>query len=135
MAENIDIPDCFVVDASFVLAFLLSDEKAAKVDKVFINYQQGKVKLVSSTILGFEVLNALRAAVLTKRITQNLSLKLAQNFLDLHIDLQEPILKEIFLIAFKYGVSVYDAAYIHLSKNRHLPLLSLDKSIQKALLA
>ena len=37
-----------VVDASFILAFLLPDEKVDQVDKIFDLYEVGKINFIST---------------------------------------------------------------------------------------
>ena len=55
-----DINGEVVVDASFILAFLLPDERVEQVDEIFYLYETGKITLFSTKLLPFEILNGLR---------------------------------------------------------------------------
>ncbi|KKR32021.1 MAG: hypothetical protein UT63_C0054G0008 [Candidatus Gottesmanbacteria bacterium GW2011_GWC2_39_8] len=127
MAENID---SFVIDASFILAFLLPDEKTSKVDKIFSEYKDGKIKLLSTELLPFEVLNGLKSALLRKRIKRKEALVLVNAFVNLDITLEKIDIVEVFDIRAK-KLSFYDASYLYLSKINRFKLLSLDKYLIK----
>ena len=43
------------------------------------------------------------------------------------------LMEEAFTIAFNFGISAYDAAYVALSRRVNAPLLTLDKKLIKAL--
>jgi predicted nucleic acid-binding protein len=131
MAENINKD--YVVDASFILAFLLPDEHAPEVDQKFELYSKKLARFTSTYLLPFEVLNALKSAVLRKRIDIKLATKLASVFLAYKIRLIEIEPYKAFLIALKHNISVYDASYTHLAKVSNLPLLTQDKSMKEAL--
>ena len=123
----------FVVDASFVLGFLLPDERRDLIDSVFINYKEGKIKLISSPLLSFEVGNGLRSAFLSKRLTKDgvkENIKLYQGFdiKETSVDLVKTI-----EISLKHNLSFYDAGYVYIAKKEKAKLLSLDKKLQNLL--
>lgn len=126
--------ETFVVDASFVLAYLLPDERAKKVDVVFERYAKGEIKLISSQLLLFEVLNGLRSAVLQKRLEQKRALILAKAFLDLEIKVEEENFEAVFKLALKRKVTVYDAGYLWLALKKKVKLLSLDRSLRDGII-
>ncbi|MBM3209521.1 type II toxin-antitoxin system VapC family toxin [Candidatus Shapirobacteria bacterium] len=128
MAEN---TNQFVVDASFVLAYLLPDEESASVDKVFRRYAAGEVNLSSSELLPFEVLNGLRTAVLQKRVDERIARKLEQAFLALEINLEPTDFGKCFALALKKNLTLYDASYLLLSQEKKTKLLTIDKNLQK----
>lgn len=127
MDENIDL----VIDASFVLSFLLPDEQTAFVLKTFKDYHAGDIKLISSPLLPFEVLNGLKAAYLRKRLTTALVTELADTFFNLRIAEKAVDHKLALRESLKHNISYYDAAYLALAKSQHLPLYTLDKTLQK----
>jgi len=108
----------FVVDASFVLAYLLPDEKAGLTDEFFGRYANGEIKLVSCPLLPFEVLNGLRAAVLKKRLGAEVAEKLGQAFLALEIELEPIDFADCFTLALNKKLSVYDASYLLLGQEK-----------------
>ena len=67
MEEN--IKEVFVIDASYLLAFLLN-ENNYEVNKLMEKYQAKQINLISTFLFKFEVSNALKTAVLRKRINK-----------------------------------------------------------------
>lgn len=125
------IKKIYVVDASFVLAFLLPDERAQKVDSFFDDYANGKIQLVSLPLLHYEVLNGLRSAVLSKRLFPKRALDLAQAYFELKIRLENVNFLSVLKNAFRFNLSVYDASYLVLSSQKHFGLLSMDEKLKK----
>lgn len=122
-----------VVDASFVLGFLLPDERKDLVDDVFIDYKEGKITLVSSPLLEFEVGNGLRSAYLSKRLTaedvkENIAFYQGLNIKKIGVDLIKTA-----EISLKYNFSYYDAGYVYVAKKEKAKLLSLDRKLQNLL--
>lgn len=134
MEESIDellTYDNLVVDASFVLAFLLPDETTGFVNELFLRLTETKTNLVSSYLLSFEVLNSLRSAYLTKRISKNLAFTLAKEFLRLGVKEEEVEPQKVLKISFGKNITYYDATYVYLSFSFSSPLLSLDNKLTK----
>lgn len=129
MAENIS--KGYIVDASFVLAFLLPDEYAKNVDRKFELYSQNKIHFMSTYLLPFEVLNGLKIAVLRKRLNKKLATSLASNFFYFKIKLIKIDLKKSFLLALKRGLTIYDASYLYLTKSKNASLLTQDKRLEQ----
>lgn len=121
--------DCFVVDSSFVLSFLLPDERQEKVDAVFNKLQAGELSLVSTELLPFEVLNGLKMAAVRQRINLSQAAKLGGLFLDLPITLLKIDWPQCFRLAWQKKLTVYDAGYLLLSRSKRLNLLSFDKDL------
>lgn len=119
-----------VVDASFVLAYLLPDEATARVDELFEDYQAGKLSLVSSPLLPFEVLNGLIGAIKTKRLKQTKAIKLGKAFLQLPIEYEELDYVEVFKLALAKNLTVYDASYLLVAKTIGATLLTFDKQLK-----
>lgn len=119
-----------VIDASFVLDFLLPDEQTARVLDIFEDYKKKDVSFVSSPILQFEVTNSLKYAVGSKRITKQDASKILLIFLDLRIEFIEVDIKECLELSFERDLSVYDASYLYLSQKYDVPLLTLDKKLK-----
>lgn len=122
----------YTADASFVLAFLLPDEKKKSIDEYFKRFIEGKISLMSSAILPFEVLNGLKTAVLQKRLDEKTALVLAKAFLNLEIETKEVDFTNCLKIACKQNITVYDASYVYLSQAAKAPLLSLDKKLSRS---
>ena len=124
----------YVLDASYILNYLLPDEQWEAVMGFFQKHNERKINLISSTLLLFEVANSLRYAVKTKRINQEFAHKLLLRLTDLSIKLIEIDIHKALDLAFEHNISVYDAAYIALARQEKLPLLTLDKQLQKIII-
>ncbi|MCG2691400.1 type II toxin-antitoxin system VapC family toxin [Microgenomates group bacterium] len=106
-----------IVDASFILAFLLPDE-AFSAEAVFDQLEKGEIQFFSIPLLPFEVLNSIKVAVKRKRLTINLANRLVKKFFELKIELLPVNYKESFSLAIKKDLTVYDAGYLWLAKNQ-----------------
>lgn len=121
----------YAIDASYVLAFLLPDEKTASSDDLFARYSRGECKLIAPQLLPFEVLNGLKSALSRKRLKRETAEQLARGFFDLQIPLHDIDFESAFQIAQQHNLSLYDAAYIQLARATRAPLLTLDTRLQK----
>lgn len=120
-----------LIDASFVLSFLLPDEKKDPAVDIFLKYREEKVDLLSSPILKLEVTNGIKSAVKSKRIDRKTAFILIEDFLNIDIEYAEIDLSETFELALKEDLSAYDASYVWLSRKENIPLLTLDRKMQK----
>jgi predicted nucleic acid-binding protein len=120
----------FVIDASFVLAYLLGEDNE-KVADVFKRYFYDEIELVAPNLLHCEVGNGLRTAVLRKKISPKTARVLYQTFLDFEIKTNAIDFNQVLELAVRKKISFYDASYVALAKSLSLPLLSLDKNLIK----
>ncbi len=125
------IKKTLVVDASFVLAFLLPDERAERVDSYFDDYANGKIQLVSLPLLHYEVLNGLRSAVLSWGLKQKKALGLGKAYFELKIRLENVNFLSVLKTAFRFNLSVYDVSYLTLSRQKHFGFLSMDEKLKR----
>jgi predicted nucleic acid-binding protein len=121
-----------VLDCSAALAFLLPDETASHdlLDRIV----NGGAFVPS--LWRLEVANALSIAVRRKRISRELRNALLENLgrLNIRIDTETDNVawKATLDFADKFGLTLYDAAYLELSLRRNLPLTTLDKQLREA---
>jgi Predicted nucleic acid-binding protein, contains PIN domain len=120
----------YVIDSSFILAYLLPDEEIEKVQKLFDKYKLGGVNLLSTVLLPFEVVNGIHAATLSKRIDQEVAMQLIDEFLKLPILFEDVNFTSCFNISYDRKISVYDASYVLLSRIEGVLLLTLDKKLK-----
>ena len=120
-----------VVDASFLLSYLLPDEENPFVEETMDRFKQGKIKLLSTYLLPFEIFNTLKTVVIRKRITSKLAYELGIVFLEYAILHEKVDYLEALLLAQKEKLSFYDASYVWLARELQVPLLALDKRMEK----
>lgn len=120
----------FVVDASFVVAFLLPDEKSAEPESIFDQYAAGNLALFTTTLLPYEVLNVFRSAVVRKRFTKQQAMDFYEAFSQLGIP-EEPVdFPACLQLAVERNISCYDASYLVLARQKKATLLTFDKALQ-----
>ena len=119
----------YIIDASFVLAYLLPDENVEVVNKVFEEYAQGRTGFISSPLLAYEVINSLREAA-RKRIEEDQALALTIEFLKIDITYQTIDFEQLLKLSIKNGLSAYDASYLYLAQKEKAKLLSLDEKLK-----
>ena len=128
-AASINQQNTFVIDTSFVLAYLLPDEEERVVESMFTKFEENKIFFISPYLLIFETLNGLRSAVLQKRQTAKTAENFVDAFLDMGIFFEQINEKEVLRLAIKKSISVYDASYLWMAKSRKLKLLTLDEKL------
>ncbi|MBI2020010.1 type II toxin-antitoxin system VapC family toxin [Candidatus Daviesbacteria bacterium] len=121
----------YIVDASFVLSFLLPDEKHEDVDQFFNQYKGGIIDLWSTALLPFEVVNGLKLAVDRKRISTKYAKERMREFFDYGITLYSVNLFEVFDLSQKHELTIYDAGYYFLAKQEKTHLLTKDEKLDK----
>jgi len=121
----------YIVDASFVLSFLLPDEDHSAVDHFFNQYKAGIIDLLSTTLLPFEVLNGLKLAVIRKRINTKYAKERMKEFFNYQIRLAGVDFFEVFDLVQKHSLTVYDASYFYLSRVKKTQLLTSDEALHK----
>lgn len=127
MAESIKT---IVIDCSVVMAFILPDEKNTPIAKKLSKEFGSKYKLISPNLLEFETGNALKSAVLSRRITRPESEFLFETFRQLHINFFPIKQESVLRLSLKHNISFYDASYLYLAKANKCELLTLDKKLK-----
>lgn len=120
----------FIIDASFLVSYLLPDERTQHTEKIFKAYAQGEITFFSSPLLPLEVANSLRHAV-PKRITKEQAISLFDDFIDYKIELLPLDETEILALSLEHKLTVYDTSYLWLARKKKLPLLTLDTKLAK----
>lgn len=121
----------YILDASFLLSYLLPDERVEKVDYIFQQFKDGKVNFISNQLLPFEIINGLKYALKSKRLSKKTANSLINDFISYEIEYHEVDLKEVLTLSIEKDLTVYDASYLYLSKTNKLPLLTLDERLKK----
>lgn len=121
----------FVLDSSVALAWLLQDEANERTDTLADRLEQENAHVPS--IWSLEVGNALMNALRRKRISDGdfdncIS---ALSALPIEVDTTADI-AEVLLIARRFSLTSYDAAYLELAQRRGFPLATLDAKLRQA---
>lgn len=127
MAENTEQT---VVDASFLLNYLMPDELAdEKVEYLLGQYRLKKQVFVAPSLLKYEIANAIRSAVNSRRMSRKVARKVWQNFIDIEIEYCNINYWEVIFLSLNCGLSFYDASYLWLAGSLKCNLASLDKRL------
>jgi predicted nucleic acid-binding protein len=126
--------DSFVVDNSVVMSWCFKDEASPYADSVLEYLLQAKAFVPS--IWPLEVVNVLLVAERKKRLTKADSLQFVTLLSQLPIDVEnEPakrIMTDLLALARINNLSSYDAAYLHVSIKKGIPIATLDNRLIKA---
>jgi predicted nucleic acid-binding protein len=124
----------FVIDASIVIAGIMPDQDSAAVRRTLDRI--GEEGAMVPGIWRLEVANALLVAERRKRIDiekrkEGLALIEA---LPIEVDLEtwDRAWREILLLASRFSLTAYDAAYLELAHRAGLPLATLDGDMSDA---
>jgi len=122
-----------VIDCSFFLANIFSDEENPLVLKVFNAVKRGEHNAISPSIFFYEIHNSFITAVRKNRIKKSQASAYRKIFALAPIHIVEcgsP--EDIMNLAFSYGLSFYDASYLELADRRNAPLATLDGKLRNA---
>ena len=121
----------FVLDSSVALAWLLQHETNERTDALADRLEQENAHVPS--IWSLEVGNALMTALRRKRISNGDFERCISALSALPIEVDAAAgLAGVLLIAQRFGLTSYDAAYLELAQRRGLPLATLDEKLRKA---
>ena len=131
--ENTKEKKTYVIDTSFVLAYLMPDEKEQGVEEMFSRFEENKINFVSPNLLLYETVNGLRSAVVQKRLSPQQAEILLDSFLNIGILFEKVDEKQVLGLALNKSISAYDASYVWLAKIKKLKLLTLDERLESIL--
>jgi predicted nucleic acid-binding protein len=123
-----------VIDASLTLAWYFDDETTPAADAVLDRVSEAGA--VVPCLWRLEVANAFQSALRRKRITtayrdESLT-KLDAMQITVDADTDTYAWTTTLRLAERFGLSVYDAAYLELAQRRSLPLATLDRELREA---
>jgi predicted nucleic acid-binding protein len=125
----------FVVDNSVVMAWFFKDEANSYADRVLESLSVSSAAVPS--IWPLEVVNVLLSAERRKRLTESDSLRFIALLNKLPIQVEPPpqsesLMTGILPIARRYGLTSYDASYLHLAMRNGIALATLDEKLRTA---
>ena len=121
----------FVLDSSVALAWLLQDEANERTDALADRLEQENAHVPS--IWSLEVGNALMNALRRKRISDGDLDNCISTLSALPIEVDTTAdIAGVLLIARRFSLTSYDAAYLELAQRRGFPLATLDEKLRQA---
>jgi predicted nucleic acid-binding protein len=122
-----------VIDASIAAAWCFPDERTDFTEGVLDVVGSSDFVVVAPTLWAYEIRNTVLMGLRRGRITKPDSDRFLAAIAGINVLLNDPSSYEsIFALAEEYGLTFYDAAYLSLAKELHLPLATLDKQLPKA---
>lgn len=121
-----------VIDASVSLRFILKEQlDISSIEQLFEDLGARKVTTIAPNLWLYEMLNGLKMAVTRNRVGKVTAAKKISDILEITPELFEitPFVKETFSLALHYQLSVYDAAYAALAKQKHCKFYTGDTNL------
>ena len=125
-----------VIDASVALKwFVRAEENTERALTLRKAHVEGKISILAPMLLPYEVGNVLRY---NPEFDEASVKEAVRSLFLLEIRYEEPTgegLSETISLAFKNKITVYDATYLSLAKNKDVKLVTADKSFKEKILA
>lgn len=132
MSEKSSNANSVVIDASVVMALLMPDERLHLSESFAYFLTNTGPHLIAPRLLLYEVTNALRMAVVRKRMTYE---NARQGLIDLQIlkisysNLENP--NQLLETAHHLDITAYDAAYVYVATHQSAVLCTFDSKLKK----
>ena len=121
------------MDASAVLAMVLSEEEGPDVEAVITEISRGNGQILVPSLFWFEVMNGLIFAFRRGRILENDIRTIEANLAQLPFSTDEApsafIMQRVREYALEHDLTFYDAAYLELSQRYNVRLKTKDKHL------
>lgn len=125
-----------VVDASFAGAWFLPDEHSDASEKIFEQYEAGRLAFTAPALFAYEMPSLLIMAWRRKRLNQKQLDEALDVFNDCvfewHDQTERARRNRITGFARQHDLTGYDAAYLELAHRLRIPLLSNDNKLKAA---
>lgn len=123
-----------VLDASITMAWCFEDEATPATEEVLD--QVVDTSAIVPTIWRFEVGNALQMAIRRKRIDaifrDDALAKLSAMPITVDVETDSHAWTTALRLSERFGLTLYDAAYLELAQRHTVPLATLDKELREA---
>jgi predicted nucleic acid-binding protein len=121
-----------VIDSSLAAAWCFPDERTDYTNAI-LRAVSTPLEAVAPRLWAYEVRNSVLMGLRRKRITHADAQDFFESIKGLPIRLSDPVSYDgVFRLADRYGLTVYDAAYLDLALREGLPLASLDNALCRA---
>lgn len=132
--NDTDLPQRLVIDASVALKGYLFEEGSAQAQAIFKDRALGHVELVAPALMPYEVVNALLMAARRGRLPEARATEILEEFAQLKVPTRalESLEKRSWALAWEYGRTVYDAAYLALTESEGAQFVTGDRRLYNA---
>lgn len=120
------------MDASYMMAFLMVDEKVDQ--KVDEEIKAEKLKIFTPPIFEAELFNGILMAHRRERVTWKECHHLYLTYQRLMVIQEKVEINEVFELAKELGLTVYDASYVWLARKMGVELLTHDRKMSGAII-
>jgi predicted nucleic acid-binding protein len=120
------------VDTSVAVTWAIEDERNPDSERLLTAIRNMRAQLVVPELWFYEGLNAIRSAVLRKRLSERNAAASAGFLCQLPkavVPVTEPRMTEALRLSLETGLTVYDAAYVALARERGADLVTWDKQL------
>ena len=122
----------FVLDASVATAWCFKDEATSYTDGI-LRALSGMAEAIAPQLWAYEIRNSVLMGTRRARTTKADAADFITSLADFRIRLVDPPSYDaVFVLAERYALTVYDAAYLDLAMRQALPLASLDRRLVRA---
>ena len=121
-----------VLDTSIIFKWLREEDNRHLSLKILDDFLEGKEEVIAPDIILYELANAL---TFKKELTEEDVLAAWELFIDFKIQIYLPdaeFIEKCLIFAKKYGVTVYDASYAVLAKEKKCNLITKDEKFAEA---
>jgi predicted nucleic acid-binding protein len=122
----------YVLDASFVGALIIPDEKEPHVEKTYKKIKEEDERLAPH-LLWYEISNVFKNLLRRRRYTFDDVLKFLRPFNGIHLtcDFESgpAYIEKILRLCNEYNISSYDAAYLEMAIRKKAVLCTLDENL------
>jgi predicted nucleic acid-binding protein len=126
----------FVLDNTVTMAWCFTEEATEFTKTLLSRLANLTDRAVVPALWLYEVVNVVELAVRKGRIPGDKALAFLESLGDLPIEVENPSRTQVFvavrMLAGRYQLTGYDAAYLELANRHKLPIASLDKALSRA---
>lgn len=115
-----------VIDASVVVKWFIEEEASEEALAIRTEFIEGKIELMSPSVLNYEVLNALKYSTLYNIQELIIAATALENYGIIQVPLNGDYAKQVVTIALENDISIYDAAYVGLAEIMETQVYTAD---------
>ena len=125
----------YVFDSSFIIAIIVPDESASRVDKLRAGISED-AEILAPKLLWYEITNVFNNLIRRKRFTIDEVMQFYQPLAAIRLVLDHETgidySKKLLGLCYDYNLSSYDAAYLELAGRKNAVLCTLDEDLRDA---